>query len=201
MNVATALNYPLVKLFNRVLSDYPMAREQLAAHAGKVVAACVGPIDSRVRVTADGATEMIGEGTDSQPDIAFQIPLSLLPRLAQKEEAAYREVMFSGDSEFAALLARLAREVEWDVEEDLSKWIGDIAAHRVVDTVKRTHAWRVDATQRFTENVAEYLTEEKRAFITGSELESLARANETLRDDFARLEARVAKLVAKVTAS
>jgi ubiquinone biosynthesis protein UbiJ len=201
LNVATALNYPLVKLFNRVLSDYPMAREQLAAHAGKVVAASVGPIDSRVRVTADGATEMIGEGADIQPDVSFQIPLSLLPRLARKEEAAFREVVFTGDSEFAALLARLAREVEWDIEEDLSKWIGDIAAHRVVDTVKRTHEWRVDATERLTENVAEYLTEEKRAFMTKHDLETLARANETLRDDVARLEARVANLVANVTAS
>lgn len=201
MKVAAALSYTLVKLFNRVLSDYPMAREQLAAHAGKVVEASVGPIDSRVRVTANGATEMIGDGADIPPDVAFQIPLWLLPRLAQKEEAAFREVVFSGDSEFAALLARLAREIAWDIEEDLSKWIGDIAAHRVVDTVKRTHEWRVDATQRFTENVAEYLTEEKRAFVTRHDLETLAVANETLRDDVARLEARLGILIAKRNAS
>jgi ubiquinone biosynthesis accessory factor UbiJ len=201
LKVPAALSYPLVKLFNRVLSDYPMAREQLAAHAGKVVAASVGPIDSRVRVTAEGATEMIGEGTDIAPDVSFQIPLSLLPRLAQKEEAAFREVVFSGDSEFAALLARLAREIEWDIEEDLSKWIGDIAAHRVVDTVKRTHEWRVDATQRFTENVAEYLTEERRAFVSRHDLETLAIANETLRDDVARLEARLGILIAKTNDS
>ena len=190
------LDYPLVKLFNRVLSDYPLAREQLAQHAGKSIVASVGPLESRQRVAVDGLLEMVGEGGDVQPDVSFQIPLSLLPRLARKEEAAFREIVFRGESEFAALLSSLAHEVEWDVEEDLSKWIGDIAAHRIVDTVKRTHAWRQDATQRFTENVAEYLTEERRVFITRSDLDALAIANEALRDDVARLEARLGKLTA-----
>jgi ubiquinone biosynthesis protein UbiJ len=194
--VTVALDYPLVKLFNRVLSDYPMAREQLAKHAGKVIAASLGPLETRLRVAADGSTEMIGEGGDIPPDVSFQIPLSLLPRLAQKEQAAFGEVVFSGDSEFAALLSTLAREIEWDIEEDLSQFVGDIAAHRIVDTVRRTHAWRLEATQRFTENVAEYLTEERRAFITRNDLETLALANEALRDDVARLEARLGKLTA-----
>jgi len=194
--VLPALNYPLVKLFNRVLADYPLAREQLAGHAGKVIAASFGPLESRLRVAADGSTELIGEGSEIPADVSFQIPLALLPRLVQKEQAAFGEVVFSGDSEFAALLSTLAREIEWDIEEDLSKLVGDIAAHRIVDTVKRTHAWRLEATQRFTENVAEYLTEEKRAFITRSDLETLALANEALRDDVARLEARLGKLTA-----
>ncbi|MEO8102601.1 MAG: hypothetical protein ABI790_08745 [Betaproteobacteria bacterium] len=192
--MVAALNYPLVKLFNRVLSDYPLAREALAQHTGKSIKAGIGPFDVRLRVTPDGWTEMVGEGGDIQPDVTFRIPLSLLPRLAQREEAAYREIVFSGDSEFAAFLSGLVREIEWDIEEDLSRLVGDIAAHRIVDTVKRTHEWRQDATQRFTENVAEYLTEEKRAFITQNDLEILARANETLRDDIARLESRLVNL-------
>lgn len=189
-----ALNFPIVKLLNRVLSDYPAAREQLATHSGKAINAGIGPAECRVRVAPDGWAEMIGEGDAVEHAVSFQIPLALLPRLAQRDEAAFREVVFSGDSELAALLASLVRELAWDVEEDLSKFIGDIAAHRVVDTVKRTHDWRLEATQRFTENVAEYLTEEAREFITGHELETLAQANETLRDDVARLDARLAAL-------
>jgi ubiquinone biosynthesis protein UbiJ len=194
--VTTALDYPLVKLFNRVLSDYPMAREQLAKHAGKTIAASVGPLDCRLRVTAEGTTELVGEGGEFSADVTFQVPLSLLPRLMQREESAYPEVVFSGDSEFAALLSTLAREMKWDIEEDLSRLVGDIAAHRIVDTASRAHAWQRDSAQRFTENVAEYLTEERRAFITKSDLETLALANETLRDDVARLEARLRKLAA-----
>lgn len=197
--MAIALNYPAVKLANRVLSDYPLARDQLARHAGKVIAVNIGPIECRLRVTPEGVTEMVGEGGHPEPDVAFQIPPALLPRLAQRDEAAFREVIFTGDSEFAALLSTLAREIEWDIEEDLSEFVGDIAAHRLVDSVKRTHEWQQEAAQRFTENVAEYLTEEKRAFITRNDMETLALANETLRDDVARLEARLSNLTAGTT--
>lgn len=194
--MSPTLNFAAVKLVNRVLSDYSLAREQLALHAGKVIAASLGPLDCRLRITADGQVEMIGEGSDTRLDASFHIPLSLLPRLAQKDAAAFRQVAFSGDSEFAALLAALARDLEWDVEEDLSKIMGDIAAHRLVGGIKRTHAWQQEATQRFTENVAEYLTDESRAFVARNELELWSVANETLRDDVARLEARFRKLAA-----
>ncbi|MEP7155200.1 MAG: hypothetical protein ABI905_05475 [Betaproteobacteria bacterium] len=160
----------------------------------------LGPVTSRLRVTAEGLAEMVGDVGDEvekSPDVSFRIPLSLLPRLLQKDETAYSEVEFTGDSEFASLLSTLARNIEWDIEEDLSGIVGDITAHRIVDTAKRTHEWRVEASQRFTENVAEYLTEEKRAFITRHDLETLSFANESLRDDVARLEARLAKMTTK----
>lgn len=189
--MSVTLDFTAVKLINRVLADYPLARERLARHAGNVIAFDIGPLGWRLRITAEGLAEIIGEGGDIKPAVAFQIPLSLLPRLANKDPAAFTEVVFSGDSELAALLSNVAREVEWDIEEDLSKWIGDIAAHRIVDTVKRGDAWRRDAGQRFTENIAEYLVEERREFISRTELETLALANEALRDDVARLEARI----------
>jgi ubiquinone biosynthesis accessory factor UbiJ len=184
---------PVVKLFNRVLSDYPAARERLRLHAGKSIGAEVGPVTTQMRVTAAGEMEMAGS-SGATPDVAFQIPLSLLPALLRGDENAFSSVAFTGDSELASTLSTIARNVEWDVEEDLSKVVGDIAAHRIVGTVKSGGAWRRDASERLTENVAEYLTEERRAFITKSELETLARGNETLRDAIARLDARIANL-------
>lgn len=189
--------FPIVKFFNRVLADYPLARERLRSHTGKHIGASVGPVTTTLRVTAAGDVEMVGEkgvGANTAPDVAFQIPLSLLPSLVRGDESAFSRVAFTGDSEFASTLATIARHVEWDVEEDLSKVVGDIAAHRAVSTLKNAATWQQDASKRVTENVAEYLTEERRAFITESDLETLARANETLRDDIARLDARIAQL-------
>ena len=48
------------------------------------------------------------------------------------EEAAFREVEMQGDAELAQEISFLARHLTWDVEEDLSRVVGDIAAHRVV---------------------------------------------------------------------
>ena len=130
------------------------------------------------------------------PDVSFTVPLSLLPGLASNDATALSQVVFSGDSELAATLADVARNVEWDVEEDLGRIVGDIAAHRIVTTAQRARAWRTEAAQRLGANIAEYLTEERRAFITARKLEELAMQNETLRDDIARLDARLTKLAA-----
>jgi ubiquinone biosynthesis protein UbiJ len=199
--VGFAFDFAFARLANRVLADYPLAREQLAVHAGKVIEAHVGPLDGRLRISTDGGVEIVGQGGTDPPDATFHIAFSLLPRLAQKDQAAFREIVFTGDSEFVALLSMIAREVEWDIEEDLSKLVGDIAAHRIVNTAKQARAWQQDAGLRFTENVAEYLTEEKRALITAGELESFARNNELLRDEVARLEARLNMMSATVNAA
>lgn len=193
----SVFQFPVVKLVNRVLSDYPAARQRLQVHEGKVIASQVGPVETRMRITRTGEMELVGEtgaGTPAQtPDVSLSVPLSLLPRLATKDPAALSQIVFTGDSELAATLSDIARNVEWDIESDLSCVVGDAVAHRVVASAQRAHEWRVDAGQRITANVAEYLTEERRAFVTARELEALTLQNESLRDDIARLEARVAK--------
>lgn len=176
-----------------------MARDRLKSHHGKTVEAAVGPMVTRMRIDARGEMELVGESetaSSSPPDVAFHIPLPLLARLARRDESAFSAVVFNGDSELASTLATVARGVDWDIEEDLSHILGDIAAHRVTSGARALRKWRDDAASRLTANLAEYLTEEKRAFLTTRELETLAVANEKLRDDVARLDARIARFAA-----
>ena len=197
----SAFHFPVIKFVNRVLSDYPAARVQLQVHQGKLVAVSVGPVATSMRVSREGDMELVGDTGAATPpptpDVSLTIPLTLLPRLAVKDAAAFSQIDFAGDSELAATLSDIARNVEWDIEADLSRLVGDIAAHRMVDTAQRAHEWRKDAEQRFTANVAEYLLEERRAFISKRELDDLAHRNDSLRDDIARLNARLAKLQAQ----
>jgi ubiquinone biosynthesis accessory factor UbiJ len=179
-----------------------MARDSLKAHTGKSINATVGPISTWLRVCRSGEFEMVGVSGDgpppiggllrrSAPDVAFRIPLVLLPRLARGDESAFSEVVFEGDSEFASTLSSVARNVDWDIEEDLSRVIGDIGARRIVGSAEAAREWSNDAEARLMANVAEYLTEEKRAFATKRDFESLAKDNESLRDALARLEAKI----------
>jgi ubiquinone biosynthesis accessory factor UbiJ len=195
-----ALELPVVKAINRVLSDYPAAREMLSAHRDKAIEISIGPLSVRMRIGGSGSVELMGAGgensapSSSSVDVTLRIPVALLPRLARRDESAYASVEFTGDSELASTLSTIARHVNWDFEEDLSRWIGDAAANRVGSGARALRTWGNDASTRLTANFAEYLTEEKRAFATARELEQLAVANEKLRDDVARLEARMSQL-------
>ncbi len=171
-----------------------MARDSLKAHAGKSIHATVGPFSMRLRVSQHGEFEMVGESRDAPkaaPDVVFQIPLGLVPRLARADESAFSEVAFEGDSEFASTLSSIARNVDWDIEEDLSRAVGDIGARRIMGSAGAVREWSGAAETRFMANVAEYLTEEKRAFATKRDFELLASDNENLRDALARLEAKI----------
>ncbi len=192
----TAANLPASTAINRLLNDYPMARDRLSAYAGARINLLIGPLSLALRMTQTGGVEPVGDGADDVAAISFEVPLVVLPALLKKDEAAFQQIKFDGDSELAQLLADIARNVEWDIEEDLSRLLGgghhaDIAARRVVGGAEALSAWGGEAKQRFTENVAEYLLHERHAFISKNDLETLSRENETLRDDVARLEARI----------
>lgn len=205
-----AIDYPVVKFLNHVLADYPLARDLLKADTGKTIEATVGLASVRLRVSQNGDFELVGRtksAADSVPDaapevpllvtlrapsdVAFRIPANLLPRLAIGDESAFSEVAFEGNSEFASTLSSIARNINWDVEEDLSQVIGDMAARRIVGSASATRLFIREAESRLLANVAEFLTEEKRAFTSKRELESLASENENLRDALARLEAKI----------
>lgn len=183
------------KLLNRIVSDYPQARAKLVAHSGKRLDIHLGPLTAALRVNAYGEFEIVGLGQHEDSVLTITVPLVLLPRLARRDLTAFADVAFAGDSEFASTLSTIARNATWDVEEDLSKIIGDIAAHRAVTGAQAASAWARDAQTRVTVQLAEYLTEERHALITQSELHSLASSNEALRDAIARAEARLALLV------
>lgn len=189
-----AIDYAVVKFLNHVLADYPLARDLLKADTGKTIEATVGLASVRLRVSQNGDFELVGRtksAADNVPDVAFRIPANLLPRLASGDESAFSEVAFEGNSEFASTLSSIARNINWDVEEDLSQVIGDMAARRIVGSASATRLFIREAESRLLANVAEYLTEEKRAFTSKRELESLASENENLRDALARLEAKI----------
>ncbi len=195
-------NLPAAKIINRILRDYPQARQRLGAHQDARIDIHLGPLSAALRITGAGGVEPVGEGADAA-HVTFRVPLAAIPRLLKKDESAnhnFGDIAFEGDSELAHLLSTVARAVEWDIEEDLSQLLGgnataDMVAHRIVGGMQSFAARRDEAGQRFSENVAEYLLHERDAFVGVDELEQLARANETLRDDVARLEARCAKLL------
>ena len=104
------------------------------------------------------------------------------------------KVRIEGNAEFADALGFVFRNLRWDLEEDLSRIIGDIAAHRIVSTGVALG----EAQKRFalglTGNAVEYLTEEQPVLVIRPMVQGLDEDMRKLRDAVARLEKRVDKL-------
>ncbi|MEO5692188.1 MAG: SCP2 sterol-binding domain-containing protein [Usitatibacter sp.] len=190
--MSTLFPNPPERALNHVLRSAPLAMERLRRHAGRTAEFRVGPMFFAFTVQTTG--EVVAALPGTPRDLTVRISPFLLPRLAAREEAAYREVEMQGDAELAQEISFLARELTWDVEEDLSKVIGDIAAHRMVAGARAAHRWVREATFRTAAGAAEYWTEESPLIASRVKVEGFVRDVGELRDAVERLEKRLDRL-------
>ena len=97
----------------------------------------------------------------------------------------------TGDSALADELRYLRRHLRPDVEEELSRFVGDIAAQRLVGAARGFMQWQLDALARIAEAAADYAVNERRALVRRPELADLAARIEELNQAIARLEERL----------
>lgn len=184
---------PLVAAaINRLTGPAPLSRERLGRFAGKTALFRVGPV--AVALTVQTTGEVLPAAQEAVPDLEVRISPFLLPRLAAHDEAAYRDVETLGDVEFAGEVAFLAKHLKWDVEEDLSKVVGDAAANRMVSAARGAVAWGKDASERMAAGAAEYFTEEDPLIASRVKVEGFVAGVTELRDAVERLEKRIERL-------
>lgn len=128
---------------------------------------------------------------DAVPAVTARLTPGLMLRLAARDDAAWQDVETAGDTDFAAAIHHVARNLRWDVEDDLSRVFGDIAAHRMAETGRAFNRWGAQAMENTGRAFAEYWTEEQPLIAGRRDLDEFNRAVDALRDDVARLEKRI----------
>jgi ubiquinone biosynthesis protein UbiJ len=174
---------------NHLLRSASWARDALRRHAGKTARFEVFPLSAALTVLANG--EVAPASAGAQPAATVRMGPGLLLRLAARDENAWREVEIAGDTDFASAVHHVARNLRWDVEEDLSRVFGDVAAHRMAETARTVHRWGEQAAENTARSFSEYWTEEQPLIAGARDLEEFGRAVDQLRDDAARLEKRL----------
>jgi ubiquinone biosynthesis accessory factor UbiJ len=187
-----ALHSPLIASVNHVLRQSAWAKERLRPFAGKHVRLVLPPLLINCVIDAEG--EFLPGESDAAPDVEIALPADAPLLVLWGKERVHQAVQMSGSAEFAEALGFVARNLRWDVEEDLAKVMGDIAAHRVVKTLEAMAAWRQQATTNLAENFSEYFSEERSALVTRDELTALTAEVEPLEAAIARLEQRIKRL-------
>ena len=189
------LTQAIENLLNRNLPRSPRARELASSLVGK-----------RVRVEARGlgwviiaeslntSIRLTRETADGQPpDADISGSLLNLAALAGSypEEVIQRgDVTIRGDAEVAQKFRELAMLLKPDVEEELSRLIGDTPAHQALRLVRLATGFGRRAAKTGVRNVAEYLAHERGDLVPRAEAEDFYRGVERLREDLDRIEAR-----------
>ncbi len=197
MNPLEAVLRPIAKVLNKNIRATTPARELCQKLAGTVVAI-------RVRDTAlttwfivqDDHLELTTE-TDLEPDVLISGSIITLAQMAGASEVgAVRSgsLEFAGDPVLADEFRQLLAFAKPDLEEELSEFVGDAAAHRLGEIARGVGKWSREARSTMAQNIREYLQEESRDVPSRYEVERFTTNVGELRDDVDRLEARIRRL-------
>jgi ubiquinone biosynthesis protein UbiJ len=187
------LESPITAALNHLLRAQPWARERLAPFAGETVEVRASPLPPmRLLIQEDGLVR--AGAADAPPSLLVTLKPEAPAAFLRGEEHFLRAVEVSGNAKLADAVMLLVRNLRWDFEEDLSRLVGDVAAHRLAQAARGFAAWQVDAAKRLGEALSDYVTEESGLLAQRSDLEALSRGTASLRDALERLEQRVRRL-------
>jgi ubiquinone biosynthesis protein UbiJ len=176
---------------NHVLARNSWALERLKPFAGKAARFECLPFALTLRVRPDGRVDIASQAA---PDVTIRSTPGIAMRIAARDEAAWQEISVSGDIQFAAALDHVCRNLQWDAEEDLARFFGDVVAHRMALTGRTLQQWGAQATDNLVRSFAEYWTEEQPLITSASDVERFNHDVDRLRDDIARVEKRIENL-------
>lgn len=180
------------RALNHLLSQNSWAEEKLKPHAGKVVQLSLTPLVSVLAITGSGHFESAPAG--ALPDASITLAPSAVLRVLFDPAAAAAVSRIDGDAGLAGAVGNVLQGLRWDVEEDLSRVIGDIPAHQLTQGGQKIRqelgrqAWAVAGM------LAEYWLEEEPLIAKRRHLEQFSHDVDTLRDDVERLAKRLEKL-------
>ena len=193
------LTQAIENLLNRNLPRSPRAQALCAALSGKRVRVearglgwvlVIESLNTSVKLTKDNSA---GQPADAEISGTL-LNLAALAGSHPEEVIQRGDVSISGDAEIAQQFRELAMLLKPDVEEELSKIIGDTPAHQALRFVRMATGFGRRAATTGVRNVAEYLAHERRDLVPRAEAEDFYRGVERLREDLDRLEARTGLL-------
>jgi len=138
---------PVLAALNHVLQQQSWARDRLRTHAGRDVRIVLesawnpwGPLAAQCTISEDGQLENTTEASEARsPAVTLTLDVSadsLAALMSRGVNGLTGHLRIDGDVMVAAAVAEVARHLRWDIEEDLSRVVGDANAHRLIRGAK-----------------------------------------------------------------
>jgi len=188
----------LETVINRYLALDPEMLDKMAVFSGKVIRLDITGLNKQLYLFPDARGVQVSMAYDGEADTTLRgSPISLF-KMGLVSNAANMllkgEVEISGDTRLGHQFKNVFSQMDIDWSEPLAKLVGDTAAYQIQQTGKQIGRWGKDTARSVSTSFSEYLQEESRDVVTGTELEMFYDAVDELRNDVDRLAAKLAQL-------
>lgn len=188
---------PIAALLNRGIKESASAQGLCAELEGRRLGVSLQPPGFSLCMTiVDGLVD-VGPPVADAPDAALSGSVLGFNRLVLGNAAeAIRSgaVTLSGNPDVAEKFQALLDYARPDPEDELSRVIGDVAAHQVGQAARGFAGWARGAAESFSRSLTEYLQEERRDLPTRYEMEEFLADVDQLANDVERTTARVERV-------
>lgn len=181
-------NSAVISVLNRMLAREVWAREKLTPFAGRAARFEADPMAVTLQITSDGTFTAADSGA---PAVTISVALSSLPQALVDPQAAMKDMRLSGDAEFAQALAFVLQNLRPEPEEELSRFIGDAAAMRLVGLMRASASQWTQMAQSMLQSTAHYAVHEDPMIVGRSDLEAFGSEVNSVRDAVERIEKRI----------
>lgn len=186
------------ELLNRAIALDPAAPVALAALSGTVISVHLDGVGLDFQILVTGDHLGLAPGPAAVPGAAdasiHATPLALLKMLRSDDPARALfdgEVRVDGRRDRVQRLSAILQGLDIDWEEQLSRLVGDLAARQIGNRVRAGRDWGRGVVESLRLDLREYLLDEVHQLVRPEQLADFATAVDRVRDDVARLEARV----------
>ncbi|MBT8129216.1 MAG: sterol-binding protein [Gammaproteobacteria bacterium] len=188
----------LENTFNRYLALDPEAPEKLSSFEGRVICIDIRGPGKRLYLSMTDNRVVFLDTYDAEPDATIIGSPAALIKLGLRRDTAplffSGEVEIQGDTRLGRQFKSLLADMDIDWEEQLSRFVGDIAAHRISDAFDALRSWGRSAAGNFADDIGEYLQEESRDVVSEAEMAFFYQQVDECRDGAERIKARIDRL-------
>ena len=182
---------------NHVLKQDPASLQKLARLQGKVICFEFTEIDLALYLFPHNQGLQVQYIYEGNADTTLRgSPLAFINMgLGDSTQSLFSgEIRISGDIELGQRFKRILDQLDLDWEEWLSEYTGDLVAFKTGSVIRQLNAWGQEALKTLQLDSREYLQEEGELAPRPAELNDFTREISQLRDQVARLEARIQRL-------
>lgn len=193
---ATTLK-PIELLINRGIGLSSTAQAMAAALDGKALDVQLDGTPLALRLTArDGEVRATAPGESPATATLAGSPLAMMRLLSGDPQTLIREgdIRMTGDTDIANQFRDLLHMARPDLEDELSKIVGDPLAHHLGNMAREFQDFGERTFRSVSRSFGEYLTEERRTLPTQTEAAEFYREVDRAANDVERAQARLARL-------
>ncbi len=190
-------------LLNRNLGNSPGARTACAELKGRRLKLMIRDLDVAIIIESLGESLRISRGGEGEFHAEVEgSPVNLLAMAGPSPERLLKSgaVQVKGEVELLQSYRDLVLLLKPDLEEELSRWVGDSPAHRLAGLARGAIAFGRRGADTTVRNAAEYFAHETGDLVPRAEAEVFLGEVDRLREDVDRAAARLDAMLERIDA-